>query len=175
MNKFFAYINKDKKKYYFTGDGFDTNARLKKTYSSEGQLSEAITPHYDAVNFNRYSVYSDTVKTTSKKTVKRGRKKNPVKSTRNSRIGKAVKGYKNFTGHEPKFIDKLQVPQMKEGFKFGDCDGIMYTTVRDGRTEKYIHEFKNSSRPILVSNFDGDFIALLGGNYSFTEQGIVDK
>lgn len=64
---------------------------------------------------------------------------------------------------------------MDVGFKFGDCDGILYTTVRDGRTEKYIHTFKKNSRPILASSSDGKQIALIGGKYKFTDRGIVDN
>ena len=63
---------------------------------------------------------------------------------------------------------------MDTAFKIGQCDGILYTTVRDGRTEKYIHKFKKNSRPVLVSNFDGKSLGLVGGKYHFTERGIED-
>jgi hypothetical protein len=60
------------------------------------------------------------------------------------------------------------------GFKVGLCDGILYTTVRDGKIEHYIHEFKKQARPILVSNYNGDSLYLIEGHYNFTERGIVD-
>jgi hypothetical protein len=60
-------------------------------------------------------------------------------------------------------------------FKIGDCDGILYTTVRDGVTESYIHKFKKKSRPVLASSFDGKQLLILAGGYEFTERGIVDK
>lgn len=59
-------------------------------------------------------------------------------------------------------------------FKVGDVDAILYTTKRDGKTEHYIHEFKKSSRPTLISEYDGSKIAVVGGRYRFTEAGIID-
>jgi len=83
--------------------------------------------------------------------------------------------FKEFTGMEPDFVDKVKVPPVDVGLKIGKCDGILYTTVRDGVTEKYIHEFKKTSRPVLVSSFDGKQLLLLGGKFDFTERGIVDS
>ena len=51
----------------------------------------------------------------------------------------------------------------------------MYDTVRDGESEKYIHRFKKRSRPLLVSSSDGKSLHILGGEYEFTDRGIVDK
>lgn len=56
----------------------------------------------------------------------------------------------------------------------GKIDAIRYTTVRDGVTEHYQHDFKTSSRPTLISNFDGSQINVVGGRYRFTERGIED-
>lgn len=52
---------------------------------------------------------------------------------------------------------------------------MLYTTVRDGKKERYIHNFKKSARPNLVASHDGAKIALIGGNYRFTDRGIVDN
>jgi hypothetical protein len=57
----------------------------------------------------------------------------------------------------------------------GDLDGVLYTTVRDGKTEKYVHRFRKRSRPLLVSAHDGKSLHILGGEYEFTERGIEDK
>jgi len=62
-------------------------------------------------------------------------------------------------------------------FRVGTVDGVLYTTVRDGRTEKYIHEFRKKSRPhlaVLAVSHDGKQLFILGGGYTFTERGIVD-
>lgn len=57
----------------------------------------------------------------------------------------------------------------------GELDGVLYTTVRDGQTEKYIHKFRKKSRPLLAASHDGKSLHILGGEYEFTERGIEDK
>ncbi len=57
----------------------------------------------------------------------------------------------------------------------GDLDGVLYTTVRDGLKESYVHKFRKKSRPQLASSFDGKQLYILGGGYAFTDRGIVDK
>jgi len=76
---------------------------------------------------------------------------------------------------EPEFIDHYDVAPIDVAFKIGTCDGVLYTTMRDGVKESYIHKFRKKSRPLLVSSHDGKQIMILGGGYSFTERGIVDK
>ncbi len=87
----------------------------------------------------------------------------------------ATELFKSFTGHDAQWFDKYEIPDYSVGLKIGSCDGIMYTTVRDGKTEKYIHKFKKSARPLLVSSYDGQQLIILGGGYNFTERGIVDR
>jgi hypothetical protein len=53
-------------------------------------------------------------------------------------------------------------------------DGILYSTVRDGVLEKYIHKFRKADRPLFVVSPDGKQLFLVDGNYTFTERGIVD-
>lgn len=91
-----------------------------------------------------------------------------------AKIRKASANYEDFTGHEAGIIDELKVQWPDVAFKFGLCDSIEYETVRDGKTEYYRHEFKKSSRPILISDYDGNSIALVGGCYRFTNRGITD-
>jgi len=92
-----------------------------------------------------------------------------------AKVKRAIEGYEEFTGNSAGHIDELDVNRSDVAFKFGKCDGILYTTNRDGKTEKYIHEFKAKSRPTLVSNYDGSHIELIGGDYSFTDRGITDN
>lgn len=61
------------------------------------------------------------------------------------------------------------------GMVVGECDGILYTTVRDGETEHYIHDFKKKCRPTLISSHDGKHLGLIGGDFTFTERGITDR
>jgi len=91
------------------------------------------------------------------------------------RIQEAAERFADFTGHEVDYIDTVQINSIDVAFKVGMCDGILYTTVRDGKTERYIHEFKKTARPILASNYNGTQLLLLKGKFRFTERGIVDR
>jgi hypothetical protein len=101
--------------------------------------------------------------------------RNPVPASSVARLEKAKQGFREFTGHDPDLIDTIEHDPIKTGFKFGKCDGILYTTQRDGEIEHYIHEFKKSARPDIVADFDGSQIGLVGGNYTFTDAGITDN
>lgn len=88
---------------------------------------------------------------------------------------RAIEGFKQFTGHEPDYIDEIPLQAPDVGYKFGMCDGLMYETVRDGKVEHYIHKFKKRCRPALFSTHDGSSIHLLGGAYEFLDSGINDR
>jgi hypothetical protein len=91
-------------------------------------------------------------------------------------LQRAARRYTRFTGHEAEDFGKLDIPPLpKVAACIGEVDGIMYTTVRDGRVEKYVHEFKGEAKPLLCVTPDGRQILLVGGSYTFTERGIVDK
>lgn len=108
--------------------------------------------------------------------MKYGPKPNPAKrGAVDARIRAASKLYKEFSGHEAESAEMIDVPDLPEvGLAIGKCLGLLYETVRDGEREQYIHRFKKSARPLLVSSFDGRQLYLLGGAYRFTERGIVD-
>ncbi len=90
-------------------------------------------------------------------------------------VRKAASLYTDFTGHDDPQLTKLKIPSMpKVALEVGLCDGILYTTIRDNKTEKYIHKFKSSSRPLLAASPDGKILLLLGGAFNFTDRGIVD-
>lgn len=97
----------------------------------------------------------------------------PIRAT--SEVLRAADLYERFTGHDADESLRVKVPApMKTGVAIGDCDGILYTTVRDGKVEKYIHKFRAADKPLFVVSPDGKQIALIGGRYEFTERGIVD-
>ena len=66
-------------------------------------------------------------------------------------------------------------PLPRVGVAIGEVDGILYSSVRDGVFEKYIHKFRKADKPLFVVSPDGKGLFLVGGNYSFTERGIVDE
>lgn len=118
------------------------------------------------------------------KHVAKGVRMNPVppssragmtKATRNQ-IDRAADLYERFTGHDALELGRVKVPAMPAvGVAIGEVDGILYSTIRDGVLEKYIHRFRKSDRPLFVVAPDGKVLYLLGGNYNFTERGIVDE
>ena len=90
-------------------------------------------------------------------------------------VSRAADLYERFSGHEAEAIGKVRVnPMPKVGVAVGEVDGILYSTVRDGVLEKYIHKFRKADKPLFVVSPDGKALFLVGGNYSFTERGIVD-
>lgn len=84
--------------------------------------------------------------------------------------------YRRFSGHDPESVGKINLPTPpKAGIVIGTLDGLLYTTVRDGVEEKYIHKFSQRSKPLFVVSPDGKQIFVIGGSYNFTERGIVDS
>lgn len=101
---------------------------------------------------------------------------NPVQPSRLAQLRKGSELFADFTGHESRYIDEIPKPTIPDVLvKIGHIDGVMYTTRRDGKTEKYIHKFKSIARPIFAVSEDGRMIFLIGGRYQFTERGIIDK
>lgn len=90
-------------------------------------------------------------------------------------IEKAARRFTRFTGHSADHLESVDFQIPRAVAVIGECDGILYTTVRDGVQESYIHEFKGEARPLLCASEDGTQLLLVGGRYKFTERGIVDK
>lgn len=103
------------------------------------------------------------------------RKPNPVKeATREQKVQNAMRLFERFRLEEPRFVDEVDAPICDVAMVIGHCDGVLYTTVRDGKTEKYVHDFAKKSRPILAASWDGKQLFILGGRYNFTQDGITD-
>lgn len=94
---------------------------------------------------------------------------------KNQRIKLAAELFEDFTGHDPEYIDTIDLPIHDVGLIVGECLGIMYETVRDGKREQYVHKFKKKARPVLAASFDGSQLYVLAGAYTFTPAGITDK
>lgn len=90
--------------------------------------------------------------------------------------GKAIDIFERFTGHDAKYLDEVEVkPLPKVAAKIGHITAICYSTRRDGKLEQYMHEFARVDQPIFAVSPDGTQLLMIGGNYDFTERGIVDK
>jgi hypothetical protein len=104
------------------------------------------------------------------------RRKNPVPPSKIVQARNAADLYTRFTGHDALEEVEIEKPVLPDVMLVvGDIDGVMYTTVRDGVNEKYVHQFKKSARPLFCVSHDGKQIHLIGGEYDFTERGIVDR
>lgn len=110
-----------------------------------------------------------------KKSVKRKMvKRNPVPRSRMAKAEKAIQLFMRFRGMEPQFVDEYNAPDLSVAMLIGQCDAVEYTTVREGKTEMYRHEFTGKSKPMLIASWDGKQIGFLGGRYNFSEVGIKD-
>jgi hypothetical protein len=96
------------------------------------------------------------------------------KASNSAKIKEASSRLEDFTGHEPTEIIRAKIKEFKVGLVIGTLDAVAYTTIRDGKTERYLHEFRKRSRPLLVASYDGRSLGIVGGRFQFTEAGIVD-
>lgn len=100
-----------------------------------------------------------------------GKSRRPIRSE----VDRAADLVERFKGHDAEELGVFNVPDLPSTVAvIGECDGVLYTTVRDGRTEKYIHKFRAKDKPLLCVSPDGSQMLFIGGRYVFTERGIVD-
>lgn len=92
-----------------------------------------------------------------------------------SKVKQAGDLYREFSGHSPDEVVKIPMDWPDTVLTVGECDGILYSTIRDGELEHYVHKFRKSARPVLASSHDGTQLVLIGGNFRFTDRGIVDQ
>lgn len=92
----------------------------------------------------------------------------------NHKLKRAARLYHDFTGHAARTVDMIELPSHDVLTVIGECEAIAYSTVRDGIRERYIHEFRPQSRPVLAVSHDGKQLYLLAGAYRFTDAGITD-
>lgn len=89
-------------------------------------------------------------------------------------FARASQLFADFSGHDASPWARVRIEVPKVALVVGRCDGVLYTTMRDGRIEKYIHRFKAKVAPALCASPDGRQLFLVGGSFEFTERGIVD-
>lgn len=97
------------------------------------------------------------------------------KSGREHNLKAAARLLEDFSGHSPSEVLTVTENNFREGLVIGTLDAVPYTTVRAGKTEHYLHEFKKTARPLLVSSSDGRSLKIVGGRFRFTEAGIIDE
>lgn len=87
-------------------------------------------------------------------------------------MSRAARLLEDFSGHRPTRVLKVQRKVPRVGLVVGSTDFVGYTTIRDGKQEKYIHRFPRKRRPLLTASSDGKQLEILGGEFQFTEAGI---
>ncbi len=86
----------------------------------------------------------------------------------------AIRLFKRFREAEPEFIQEIKIRFPKAGFVFGTITDIGYATTHGRKPVRYRHTFKSGAAPLGVSSADGKQLLFVGGQYSFTRDGIVD-
>lgn len=89
-------------------------------------------------------------------------------------VNQAAKLYAEFRGEDPAYIDTVSLNVAPVMLLIGECDGLLYTTRRDGKMESYQHRFSKNARPLLTCSHTGNQLYLIGGRYRFTDAGIID-
>lgn len=88
---------------------------------------------------------------------------------------RAKRLYEGFTEEPADVVETITLPEFKTGLAPGIILGIIYETRIRGRVKRYIHEFKDSSRPLLAVSSDGKQFRSVGGRFQFTNRGFIDK
>lgn len=86
----------------------------------------------------------------------------------------AVRLYEDFTGNRATRVSKVDMPDHETYLQVGNVDAILYSTNRGGKVERYKHDFRRKSRPLLIASPDGKELRLIRGSFVFTNRGIVD-
>lgn len=86
----------------------------------------------------------------------------------------AVRLYEDFTGNRATRFTRHDIPDHDTYLQVGNVDAILYSTNRDGKVERYKHDFRRASRPLLIASPDGKELRMIRGSFVFTNRGIVD-
>jgi hypothetical protein len=158
-------------------DGVKFSERTPRTYSkkaSAAKIARELIAKFPILR--RYTVSIRPFGQPIKKRAPKGRAKrlgNP--SLRDPELARAGKLLEDFSGHAPSEMLRVGEKPFRKGLVIGQLDGVLYTTVRDGKRERYIHKFRKSSRPLLTASADGTQLGIVGGQFQMTEAGIEDR
>lgn len=107
--------------------------------------------------------------------------KNPKKPiargvARRKAIIQAEKKFRDFHGDVPSSVNRVVVRDAPNIlYTLGEIESITYNADRDGDHDRFVHNFRKRSRPLLTVTKDGKKLYLIGGSYSVTDRGIVDR
>jgi hypothetical protein len=151
---------------YFTGNRFTDSGRAKgfKLWWSAMRTLHRLAREYPVLKGYALSVIGPNGVTLV----------NPKKRSKQG-IVRAAKLLKDFSGHPASEVVSVNEKDFTTGLAIGPVLGLAYQTVRDGRTEDYMHEFRKSSQPLLAVSSDGKHLRVVGGRFQFTAAGIEDR
>jgi hypothetical protein len=89
-------------------------------------------------------------------------------------LKQAVELYTSFREAKPKRVDVVEMEHPSVVMVIGHLESVDYRTTHGGKLQLYRHDFARGSRPLLCVSADGEQLVLVGGRYTFTEDGIVD-
>ena len=88
---------------------------------------------------------------------------------------RAARAFEAFTGSAPRQVRRAALDSHDvDGWRLGKTVGVAYEAVRDGKRERYFHEFKRTAAPDLVVRDDGRQLYFAGGSYKVASRGIED-
>lgn len=90
-------------------------------------------------------------------------------------LRKAAALYRDFREAKPaRALKRRTIAVPKVSVQIGKVTAIEYRTTHGKKRVLYRHDFKTAARPELHVSPDGRQLLIVGGNYTFTERGIVD-
>lgn len=99
------------------------------------------------------------------------------RGSKRQRLADAVKRYEAFTGMTADSYAPVQVEFPDVAIEIGRVEAIAYSTIREGKVQRYLHKFRKSAQPVFAAGHDGKQLLLInidGRQFEFTERGIVD-
>lgn len=90
-------------------------------------------------------------------------------------IARAVALFKSFRHRDPRDGEIVKIDGLKEltvALELGPMVGIAYRADRDGKEDKYYHEFERTLPRVFVA-WDGLQIFVVGGSFKYTDVGFV--
>lgn len=89
-------------------------------------------------------------------------------------VERAAQLFRDFRELEPGEVTPIEIKLPRAAMVVGEIELIAYNTDHDGKAERYLHKFRRGARPMLLASDDGKTLLIWGGNFVFTERGIVD-
>lgn len=99
----------------------------------------------------------------------------PIDGATPGGLDKAASAFRAFSGMEPAGAVPVEVDEVpRVAWLLGELEEVLYNTRRDGKRERYLHQFKSSARPMLAVDVETGRLFVVGGDYRVTDRGITD-